>query len=31
MAGKAKRRMITVDGNEAVTSVTHRVNEVIAI
>ncbi len=27
----AKRRMITVDGNEAVTSVAHRVNEVIAI
>ncbi len=31
MAGKAKRRMITVDGNEAVTSVAHRTNEVIAI
>jgi pyruvate-ferredoxin/flavodoxin oxidoreductase len=27
----AQRRMITVDGNEAVTSVAHRTNEVIAI
>ena len=27
----AKRRVITMDGNEAVASVAHRINEVIAI